>query len=867
MRPGTHNRQRPVGVAGVTGGMVMTRKASLLLNCMTLSAALLAPGAVPVAAQEAGVNGTNVARVEFNQGSVIQKAAAKVWVEYDPAGNAINRYEERSRDEWSVYLYDPSRNMRLAVDLHRRELIIVGENGDTSVMATISGASVTPRTAARQPAAPQARTPTPTPSPVYQPAPQQPAFTRPTDPASAAAADDDFNPFADPGQPSTGQTGGAQSTGGGASSSRSPRDVITAAAQPAFTRRDTAAGGPAFGQAAAAPSFEGPWVAAQDKVATENGDGITEAVTWTMREALWITSAEGSISIHFDANPGGSVTLAKVSDTQYSGSGYSARFTIIDRKTIRLSLTGGGSSREYAISKGPSGVKLSRARTRPETDDEIDTFTAGNLVPRYNDMFFSYRSEKMDPFNARRGRAMQIFKEPESTDFSIENNFQSKTIPLGLRAEEIRRTEGSQLEAVITNTSSFEKSMSLNFGASGSFKGVNSAWEYSREESKGADRSDGTTKAFGLARSEVYALLLDKPNMLLSADFKYDILQLAQGNISAQGFVGKYGTHYANAIHYGGIGRAQRSVTTSEFKQWAKESNGYKQEGGFDGGPAASIKAKGGLTMASGDSRGGSSMFSTESWSAAGGSGSMTSLGWNVDERNAVPVRYDLRPLSELISPIFFGEEWGTPQRAGLMQARASLDAEITRYLQSQPRADNRTLGPAVYQLTFHSIKCVNNGDEGKADAYLYGDINVQVMGQEPSQTVNLFTAQESNPTKISCNGGAEHPINRTVFVTGSRKGDGAASFLITSSGLYEDDNSFTDLDDPISVTSKVNAPGLPHFNPALPLFVALPTYVTLRDWRADRPRSDIEGTTITNAPGVTYGPELRVSVSFQEIQ
>ncbi|WDA42837.1 MAC/perforin domain-containing protein [Erythrobacter sp. BLCC-B19] len=849
MRPGTHNRQRLAGVAGVTGGLVMTRKAWLLLNCMTLSAALIAPAAAPVAAQEAGVNGTNVARVEFNQGRVIQKAAAKVWVEYDPAGNAAFRFEERGRDEWSVYLYDPSRNMRLAVDLHTRTLSIDLASGERQVIGTITGASVTPRTAARQPAQPQ-QMPTPTPPPVYQAPPQQPAFTRPAAPASTAApVDDDFNPFADPAQP------GAQTATTTTPPRTTPRDVITAAAQPAFTRGAAGTSGPA----AAALSFDGPWVA-DTKLAQSSGDGIADAVTWTMREALWITSTDSAITIHFDANPAGSVTLMKVADSQYQGDGYSAAFTVIDRKTIRLALTGGGRSREYAISKGPSGIKLSRTRTRPETDDEIDTFTAGNLVPRYKDMFFSFRSEKMDLFNANRGRALQIFKEPESTDFSIESNFQSKTIPLGLRAEEIRRTEGNQLEAVITNTSSFEKSMSLNFGASGSFKGVNSAWEYSREESKGADRTDGTTKAFGLARSEVYALLLDKPNMLLSADFKYDILQLAQGRTSAQAIIGKYGTHYANAIHYGGIGKAQRSVTTSEFKQWAKESNGFKQEGGFDGGPAASIKAKGGLTMASGDSRGGSSMFSTESWSASGGSGSMTSLGWNVDERNAVPVRYDLRPLSELISPIFFGEEWSTAQRAGLLQARASLDAEITRYLQSQPRADERTLGPAVYQLTFHGLQCVNNGDEGKADAYLYGDINVQVIGQEPGQTVNLFTAQESNPTKISCNGGAEHPINRTVFVTGSRKGDGAASFLMSASGLFEDDNSFTDLDDPIYVLGKPIIPGQP-------MFGTTPAFVTLRDWRADRPRSDIEGTTITNAPGVTYGPELRVSVSFKEIQ
>ncbi len=848
----------------------MARKAWLLLNCMTLCAAALVLQPVPIAAQEQGVNGTNVARVEFNQGAVLQKAAPGVWVEYDSTGRQTKRFVERGRDEWSVYLYDPSRDMQVQIDLYVRQLLIVLPGGERQAFGAVTRASVTPQLAARQPA-PE---PVAQPFPTVQSTPQQPAFTSPQTPASAAEpaasgqADDDFNPFAEPATgASTPATSGQTFTQSG-TTPRTPREVIAAAAQPGFTRRDAAeTGGAASVAAAAAPLFDGPWVA-NTKIAESTGDGISDAVSWKFREALWIdTSEDGSIAIHFDADPSRSITLGKVAENRYSGAGYTANFAVIGPKNIRLNLAGGGTSREFVISTVPSGARLSRARSAPETDDEIDTFTAGNLVPRFNDILFSFRSEKMDLFNANRGRALQIFKSPGNNEFSIENNFQAKTIPYGLRAAELRRTEGSQLEAVITNTSSFEKSMSLNFGVSGSFRGAGGGWEATREESKGADRTDGTTKAFGLARAEVYALFLDKPNMLLDPDFKFDILQLAEGGMSPQSFVAKYGTHYANAIHYGGIGKAQRTVTTREFKQWARESTSYKQEGGIDAGPVGSLKAKGGLTIASGDSRGGSSMFSNENWSASGGSGSMTSLGWNVDERNAVPVRYDLRPLSELISPIFFGEEWSTPQRAGLLNARTALDAEITRTLRSQPPPDNRDLGPAVYRLTFHSLKCLNNGDEGKVDAWLYGDINVQVIGQEPGQTVNLFSAQESNPTKISCNGGAEHPINRTVIVTGSRKGDGAAAFLVSASGLYEDDNSFTDLDDPISVESKINTPGMPHFNPAQPLFGAVPIYVTLRDWQADNPRTDIEGTAIGNAPGVTYGPSLRVSVSFQQIQ
>ena len=203
-----------------------------------------------------------------------------------------------------------------------------------------------------------------------------------------------------------------------------------------------------------------------------------------------------------------------------------------------------------------------------------------------------------------------------------------------------------------------------------------------------------------------------------------------------------------------------------------------------------------------------------------------------------------------------------SPKRSALLNARAQLDNEITRYLQRQPKADDRLLGPAVYQLTFHGLKCLNNGDEGSADAYLYGDINATITGLEPSQTVNLFTATEANPTKISCNGGAEHPINRTVFVTSARRGETAASFHLTVAGLYEDDNSFTDLDDPLSSPWVFpNYPGTQMLNP---FGAPVPVPVVLRDWRADVPRYDFEGIVITNREG---GPYLKVSVSFKEIQ
>ncbi len=832
----------------------MARKGWLLLSCMTLSAAALVPQAVPVAAQEAGVNGTNVARVEFNQGAVMQKAAPGVWVEYDATGRQTFRFEERGRDEWSVYLFDPSRNVRVQIDLFVRQLLIVQPDGERQAFGAVTGASVSPRSVARAPA-PQPVAP---PAPIVQSAPQQPAFTRPQAPVSAPEpvasdqADDNYNPYADPATVAGAAASSSQTSTQSGSTARTPREVIAAAAQqPAFTRRDPAdADGAAVADAAAAgPAFDGPWVTGSEF--RERGNGVTDAVTWDAPEAIWIqTLSDGTMMIHFDNAPAASLSLTKIGEGRYSGGGFNATFTVIGTTAMELALDGPGTSKTYRASTVRSGARLSRDRYGKASDLEADTFTTGATVSAFSDMLYGFRSEKMDLFDSLRGRAQKVFKDPGAEDYSVESNLASRRLPYGLAGTSKIKATSNQLESVITNAASFEKSMSLNFGASGSFRGVSGGWEATREESRGQESAAGKTRAFGLARVSNYVLFLDKANMELGPFFRNDLIRLADGTITAQQIIDKYGTHYANAIQYGGIGRNAREVTTQEFKDWARQSTSYRQEGGIDAGPAASIKAKGGLTLADGKTAGSTSMFSKESWEAVGGSGSMGPNGWTVSADAVVPVRYDLRPLSDLISPIFFGPEWSTGRRAALLNARAQLDAAITRYLQSQPQPDDRTLGPIIYQLTFHSLQCVDNGDDGKDPAELYGKISASVHGLEGYQDVPLFEAGEDNMKSIPCDGSGEYPINRTVLVAGNRnpRGEGQGSFVIRPSGLYENDPTVLVIDDPIIV-------------------FPIEQWTYMKDWKASTARTDLPGTIISNIPGATDGPDIRVKVSFQPIQ
>jgi hypothetical protein len=672
----------------------------------------------------------------------------------------------------------------------------------------------------------------------------QPAFTAQADPADDA----DFDPYAAPGQASAVQQ--PVVTG---QSARTDREIITAAAQrPAFTQ----GGGGSSSDAASdevisttAP-FDGPWVTNGNNF-VERGNGVTEAVTWDAPEVAWVhTNPDGTIMIHFDRAPDASVTLGKVGEGTYSGGGYSASFEVLKPTAMKLLLEGPGTRKVFTAATIRSRARLSRDRFNPATREEASTFTTGATVSAFSDMLYGFRSEKMDLFDSLRGRAEKVFSDPGAEDYSVESNLGSRRLPYGLAGDSKIKATSNQLESVITNAASFEKSMSLNFGASGSFRGISGGWEATREESRGQERNQGTTKAFGLARVSNYVLYLDKANMELGPFFRSDIIKLAQGKITAQQIIETYGTHYSNAIQYGGIGRNSREVTTQEFKDWAKQSTSYKQDGGIDAGPAASIKAKGGLTLADGKTSGGTSMFSRETWESVGGSGSMGPNGWTVGSDTVVPVRYDLRPLSELISPVFFGKEWSTAQRSALIAARNQLDAGITRYLQGQPKPDDRMLGPIVYELTFQALKCMSNGDDGRAPAELYGKIVASVHGLEGYQDVALLEAGEDNMQSLPCDGSGEHPINRTVLVAGNRNpaGAGQGSFLIKPTGLYENDPTVLYFDDPISVFPEEQ-------------------WTYLKDWNASNGRIDIPGTIISNLPGAKDGPDIRVKVSFKPIQ
>lgn len=70
----------------------------------------------------AGVNGFTVGAVLHSGGS-FNNVGSGQWQETDAQGRVSFHFREVSRDEWSVYLFDASRNVSLQLDLHRGQVL------------------------------------------------------------------------------------------------------------------------------------------------------------------------------------------------------------------------------------------------------------------------------------------------------------------------------------------------------------------------------------------------------------------------------------------------------------------------------------------------------------------------------------------------------------------------------------------------------------------------------------------------------------------------------------------------------------------------------------------------------------------------
>jgi hypothetical protein len=99
------------------------------------------------------VNGLSVGIVRHDRGSF--EGDRSGWVEKNAAGEVSFRFDEIGRDEWSVYLRDRSRNVRLQLDLWRKQINYAAGDDPMRPLYAITGVSGSGDTTPARPQPPQ----------------------------------------------------------------------------------------------------------------------------------------------------------------------------------------------------------------------------------------------------------------------------------------------------------------------------------------------------------------------------------------------------------------------------------------------------------------------------------------------------------------------------------------------------------------------------------------------------------------------------------------------------------------------------------------------------------------------------------------
>jgi hypothetical protein len=114
-------------------------------------AALAVVTSIPAAAAEVPATGANVRSVTYAQGTYRQ-TGPRAWAEFDKAGKQTNAFVEDARDEWSVFLFDPARNVRVQIDLYRKKIRYTENGGSYADLYDVTGSAAAAGAAAATPA-------------------------------------------------------------------------------------------------------------------------------------------------------------------------------------------------------------------------------------------------------------------------------------------------------------------------------------------------------------------------------------------------------------------------------------------------------------------------------------------------------------------------------------------------------------------------------------------------------------------------------------------------------------------------------------------------------------------------------------------
>ncbi|MFM2355089.1 MAG: hypothetical protein RLZZ528_825 [Pseudomonadota bacterium] len=405
----------------------------------------------------------------------------------------------------------------------------------------------------------------------------------------------------------------------------------------------------------------------------------------------------------------------------------------IERASVTQTYNGQDRKVEVLTTKiGPDRLySIAPFLPNPEKAAVSDSFAFASMAALAEYNYYGHDITRMSPRPGRlsklpRGKIFHMFD--PSDERSREYTVQSPVvIPWGTNYFNIDQGEVRQTENIASTTREYQDGFGFSLGASVEVPKVaefsaNGAFKTATELMAKEERS----AIYSNAWYAYYALVADRPRMALDEAFILAVQDLKDGRIAPKTFLETYGTHYAHGVVYGQRIRFESLVKKAELgnklsSEWSvgMESKvavkavtlGVKAE--FDKNQSRSF---------------GKETESRESYAygeAGGLSNSLEEIMAGDNPTRVAPIAFDLRPIWELMSPLYFDDP------AIYQDLRATLQEELYKYAMAEVDTsvlNDVNLMPSILRLQLDRLVPV-----AAEDSPFYGTVQVVVRNRDGS--------------------------------------------------------------------------------------------------------------------------------------
>lgn len=405
--------------------------------------------------------------------------------------------------------------------------------------------------------------------------------------------------------------------------------------------------------------------------------------------------------------------------------------TMIDAETYHLENRTADSTGESLDFPMRSGL-YHRAKPYQQADENKKdpwgaTFTMDQR-PRLLDFNFrGYNIAKIDPQNYQKGTGAykNVFQLPTDVSRDYQYTSNGKILPYGIIYRNDREAMQRGRSHTISTEHQHQQAWSINLGLNIGVPGMSFGASGSHSESVQTMQQTQKMNALSIAFEAKHALVIDKTHMTLDPDFSKAIFRLRDMYLSkgAEVFrfdqkfrrdplstlVHTYGSHYPYAVTYGGMAyqetaldaKTRQTIRTSSTTYEASASGsleGATMGGNIGGGTSMSDEVKKAMENSRTHTRTIGGDFSM------GGEGG----GWSLPDHSEVPVLLDLRPIYELLSPIYFEDTliWKT-LRNGLRE-NLNQQADLTNW---DTESWDKEPAPVRFKVKIHGLENIRAGD------------------------------------------------------------------------------------------------------------------------------------------------------------